>query len=642
CPNECSDQGRCVDGKGRCVNGQCVCDPAFTGPDCSESACPDNCNNRGKCVDGQCVCNPGFTGPDCSAKACPNNCSNRGKCVNGKCVCDVGFAGPDCAGKGCPNNCNNKGRCVKGKCVCRRGFTGPDCSQCEAGMTGPNCDTGESNPPKYTIKTSLYINPHPLMSKIDQQITVQVEGSLTTFTQTGLAAGQEYTVTVTGEIDGRMGAESSTEFITRELFLFIFPLLSEGRVILFFFCFFFSFFLLNHSVISGPTNLEVVKTTTTSTVVQWEQSQGEIDRYRLTVSPNDGVGRSQEITVPSGRDSAQIAQLEAGRLYDIILVAEKGSRSGRDGEGPRDLQASQVTPRTALLTWKPPSTAVGSYRLTYQAEGQEMKVRCEVIVDATATEYKLSRLHPGSRYTVQLQGESGGRYTAAVSTEFTTGSLRFPFPTDCSQELLNGITESGEAEIFLHGQDGTPLPVYCDMETDGGGWTVFQRRKDGSEDFFRKWKEYVKGFGNRSGEFWLGLDAIHNLTAMTRMSLRVDLRAANDSAFAKYSTFEVGRKNYKLTVGGYSGTAGDSMSYHNTRPFSTKDRDLMPFITRCAMSYRGGWWYKNCHEANLNGRYGVDVQHQGIIWTTWKGKEFSIPFAEMKMRPAAFYPPSRG
>uniref|UniRef100_A0A667Y2W5 Tenascin XB n=1 Tax=Myripristis murdjan TaxID=586833 RepID=A0A667Y2W5_9TELE len=349
-----------------------------------------------------------------------------------------------------------------------------------------------------------------------------------------------------------------------------------------------------------PTDLRAINVTETKALLLWRPALATVDKYAIVY----GTGKGE-------------------RCCD---------GSGRDGEGPRDLQASQVTPRTALLTWKPPSTAVGSYRLTYQAEGQEMKVRC----------YKLSRLHPGSRYTVQLQGESGGRYTAAVSTEFTTGSLRFPFPTDCSQELLNGITESGEAEIFLHGQDGTPLPVYCDMETDGGGWTVFQRRKDGSEDFFRKWKEYVKGFGNRSGEFWLGLDAIHNLTAMTRMSLRVDLRAANDSAFAKYSTFEVGRKNYKLTVGGYSGTAGDSMSYHNTRPFSTKDRDLMPFITRCAMSYRGGWWYKNCHEANLNGRYGVDVQHQGIIWTTWKGKEFSIPFAEMKMRPAAFYPPSRG
>lgn len=55
---------------------------------------------------------------------------------------------------------------------------------------------------------------------------------------------------------------------------------------------------------------------------------------------------------------------------------------------------------------------------------------------------------------------------------------------------------------------------------------------------------------------------------------------------------------------------GDSLSYHNQRIFSTKDRDLAPFLTRCAMSYRGGWWYKNCHEANLNGAYGTDRNQQ--------------------------------
>lgn len=114
---------------------------------------------------------------------------------------------------------------------------------------------------------------------------------------------------------------------------------------------------------------------------------------------------------------------------------------------------------------------------------------------------------------------------------------------------------------------------------------VFQRRKDGSVDFFRGWKDYVTGFGDLSGEFWLGkmslkrdcgsstrnqdglkpalyvvasgLDILHNLTAMTPMSLRVDLRDKDGSVFAKYSTFEVAKRNYKLTVGGYSGTAGE-------------------------------------------------------------------------------------
>uniref|UniRef100_A0A4W5L3Y0 Fibronectin type-III domain-containing protein n=1 Tax=Hucho hucho TaxID=62062 RepID=A0A4W5L3Y0_9TELE len=128
----------------------------------------------------------------------------------------------------------------------------------------------------------------------DQQITAQVGGKLTTYTQTGLAAGQEYTVTIKGEINRRMGTESTAEFTT---------------------------------LISGPTHLRVVKTTTTSAVVQWEQSQGDIDRYRLTVAPNqtDGTAKGrQDLTLPPERDSAQIDGLDPGHLYDITLVAEKG------------------------------------------------------------------------------------------------------------------------------------------------------------------------------------------------------------------------------------------------------------------------------------------------------------------------------
>ncbi|XP_044027878.1 tenascin-like isoform X1 [Siniperca chuatsi] len=400
-----------------------------------------------------------------------------------------------------------------------------------------------------------------------------------------------------------------------------------------------------------PTDLQAVNITDTKALLLWRPALAAIDKYAIVYG--SGTGSELRVSVSGNAAEQQLSGLEGSTTYTVTITSQLGSLesspatttfttaggSEKEGDGPRNLQVRNVTPRTALLSWKPPSNPVGSYRLTYQTEGQEMK---EVIVDASLTEYNLSRLHPGSEYTVQLQAEGGGRYTAAISADFTTGTLRFPFPTDCSQELLNGIRTSGEVEVFPQGKLGTPIMVYCDMETDGGGWTVFQRRKDGSVNFFRGWKEYSKGFGDLSGEFWLGLDSLHNLTAATRMSLRVDLRDRDQAVFAKYSTFEVAKRNYKLTVGGYSGTAGDSLSYHNHRIFSTKDRDLTSSITRCAMSYRGGWWYKNCHEANLNGLYGINVKHQGVIWTTWKGKEFSIPFTEMKMRPAAFSPPARG
>ncbi|KAI3358973.1 hypothetical protein L3Q82_015347 [Scortum barcoo] len=399
-----------------------------------------------------------------------------------------------------------------------------------------------------------------------------------------------------------------------------------------------------------PTDLRAVNVTDTKALLLWRPALAAIDKYAIVYG--SGTGSELRVSVSGNAAEQLLSGLEGSTTYTVTISSQLGSLessaatttfttsrgSGRDVDGPRDLRATNVTPRTALLSWKPPSNTVGGYRLTYQTNGHELK---EVSVDAAVTEYNLTRLHPGSKYTVQLQAEGGGgRTSAVISTDFTTGALRFPFPSDCSQELLNGIRTSGVVEIFPQGKVGTPLMVYCDMETDGGGWTVFQRRKDGSVDFFRGWKEYTKGFGDLNGEFWLGLESLHNLTATTKMSLRVDLRDKVESVFAKYSTFEVAKRNYRLTVGGYSGTAGDSLSYHNNRIFTTKDRDPVSFITRCAMSYRGGWWYKNCHEANLNGLYGIDVKHQGVIWTSWRGKDFSIPFTEMKMRPAAFSSPA--
>uniref|UniRef100_A0A8C7KUE9 Fibronectin type-III domain-containing protein n=1 Tax=Oncorhynchus kisutch TaxID=8019 RepID=A0A8C7KUE9_ONCKI len=93
-----------------------------------------------------------------------------------------------------------------------------------------------------------------------------------------------------------------------------------------------------HSVVGQrwATWQPIVKTTTTSAVVQWEQSQGDIDRYRLTVTPNqtDGTAKGrQDLTLPSERDSAQIDGLDPGHLYDITLVAEKGGIESKPATG---------------------------------------------------------------------------------------------------------------------------------------------------------------------------------------------------------------------------------------------------------------------------------------------------------------------
>jgi hypothetical protein len=176
-----------------------------------------------------------------------------------------------------------------------------------------------------------------------------------------------------------------------------------------------------------------------------------------------------------------------------------------------------------------------------------------------------------------------------------------------------------------------------------GGWTVIQRRQDGSEDFYRNWEEYKQGFGNRSGEYWLGLENIHHLTH-NDSTLHIYMETfPNDnmnpfSAFAEYSIFKVNDESdkYRLLVGGISGSCGNSLIYHNNNPFSTMDRDNDAWDdVDCAVAFSGAWWYKACHKSNLNGLYlngtGADFG-RGITWDLCWGQTYSLKTTVMKIR----------
>ncbi|XP_020915180.1 fibrinogen C domain-containing protein 1-like [Exaiptasia diaphana] len=179
------------------------------------------------------------------------------------------------------------------------------------------------------------------------------------------------------------------------------------------------------------------------------------------------------------------------------------------------------------------------------------------------------------------------------------------------------------------------LKLFCDQKTNGGGWTVIQRRQDGSQDFFLGWQDYKVGFGSLTGEFWLGLDKIHQLTQQSRHSLRVDLE---DTAYAEYDYFAVSDESdlYKLSLGSYSGNAGDSLGGHRNFNFTTKDKDNDKKSYNCAARYTGAWWYAACHSSSLNGLYlnGTTTKYaKGIVWNSWKGYYYSAKRAEMKIRP---------
>ena len=186
-----------------------------------------------------------------------------------------------------------------------------------------------------------------------------------------------------------------------------------------------------------------------------------------------------------------------------------------------------------------------------------------------------------------------------------------------------------------------PFEVYCDQETDGGGWAVFQRRRDGSVHFERNWNEYVNGFGNINGEYWLGLHKIYRLTRWNQFhpELRIDLKDfENNAGYAKYSTFYIGSvsTDYTLQVAGYSGNIGDDLSYSNGKKFTTLDRDNDEYSSNCASRYHGGWWFQHCYNIHLNGvyyRHNPVPRWQGIIANGWKGATYSLKHTEMKTRP---------
>ena len=212
---------------------------------------------------------------------------------------------------------------------------------------------------------------------------------------------------------------------------------------------------------------------------------------------------------------------------------------------------------------------------------------------------------------------------------------------DCSDVVAQGPYASGIYEITPWDDLGFKgaFEAYCDM-TDNTGWTVIQRRLDGSVDFFRGWEEYKNGFGDLDGEFWLGLNKMYRLTSKSKITwqLRVELEDfSRNTVYADYDSFSIGDEStkFQLTLGAYSGTAGDSLRYHRNAAFSTKDRDNDVTSTDCAATRRGGWWYRSCEDSNLNGPYiaSATSTSQAITWYHWKNRRVALKKSQMKIRP---------
>ncbi|XP_074485824.1 microfibril-associated glycoprotein 4-like [Sebastes fasciatus] len=220
---------------------------------------------------------------------------------------------------------------------------------------------------------------------------------------------------------------------------------------------------------------------------------------------------------------------------------------------------------------------------------------------------------------------------------------QFYQPIDCDDIYRHDNTSSSGVYTIYPGGPTTPLQVYCDMDTDGGRWTVIHRRIDGTENFFRPWRHYKTGFGNVAGEYWLGLENIFLLSMRKENELRVDMEDwEGGKASAQYSSFSIDTENagYQLHIGSFTGgAAGDALGEHDNMKFTTFDKDQDTWEKNCAQHFLGGFWYLNCHGANPTGMYAphgaLPFSNTQVTWQKWKGANYSLKTVAMKIRSAA-------
>ena len=226
---------------------------------------------------------------------------------------------------------------------------------------------------------------------------------------------------------------------------------------------------------------------------------------------------------------------------------------------------------------------------------------------------------------------------------------RKTFPRDCSD--LPALDGSCTYELQPGpGDSQPPTSAYCDQDTDGGGWTVIQRRNahiKPRENFNPDWASYRKGFGSLTGEFWWGLQNLWMLTWSPdrNYELRVDMEDFDgQTRYAVYDSLRITSEcdGYRLILGNYTGTgdAGDSLNRSNGTKFTTKDRDNDEYRLNCSRYRKGGFWFnKYCNNTNLNGEHYSGPRKNTwedkavVTWLTFRGPYHSLKIVEMKVRP---------
>ncbi|XP_062600622.1 ficolin-2-like [Saccostrea cucullata] len=276
-------------------------------------------------------------------------------------------------------------------------------------------------------------------------------------------------------------------------------------------------------------------------------------------------------------------------------------------------------------------------RISYKRED----LLCEMVSSTEKTEptSKYIRLGEIANDNVECMSCLPSEKCVFLSSEKTYCVKDKNGPKDCT-EVHNLSSQSGlyrvSIPVFGH------VTVFCEMEADDGGWTVFQRRLDGSEDFYRTWTESKDGFGNLTDEFWFGNEKLFLLLSQGTYELRMDMSDFNNQTrYIKYSSVSVvdEASKYLMSLSGFSGDVADCFTA-TTNPihiikFSTKDQDNDPYGDNCATLYKSGWWHNKCHCSNPNGLYlagDTGLFAEGITYNPWLTHYYSLKTIKLMVR----------
>ncbi|KAK4819918.1 hypothetical protein QYF61_014902 [Mycteria americana] len=470
CPAGCGSRGLCVDG-------ECVCEEGFAGEDCSQLRCPRDCSGKGHCANGTCICQEGYAGEDCGWLHCPNACSGRGVCRDGLCVCEEGYEGQDCSAVAPPENLrvtaisdssielawDSPGAATEYVVSYQpAGLGGTQLQQRVPGdwssITITELEPGIaynisvyavisdvlSIPVTSKVMTNL-AKPQGLKFKTITETTAEVQwepfsfpfdgweisfipknneggviaqlpSTVTTFNQTGLKPGEEYTVTVVALKEQARSPPTSDSVST---------------------------------LIDGPTQILVRDVSDTVAFVEWTPPRAKVDTILLKYGLADGEGGRTTFRLQPPLSQYSLQALRPGARYRLAVSALRGANESRPAlaqftteiDAPKNLRVGSRTPASLELTWDNSEAEAHSYRVVYSTLAGEHYHEVLVPRDTgPTTRATLADLVPGTEYGIGISAVMDSQQSVPATMNART-------ELDSPRDLL--VTASTETSISL-------------------------------------------------------------------------------------------------------------------------------------------------------------------------------------------------